>query len=152
MTDEKHLATALGLAADSAVSGGRPFGAIATLANKVIGTGVDRSVTCSDPTEHAEMSAIREAGRTVGLERLRAATVYTSCEPCVMCAGAILRAGIARVVFAADRPTATDLGYPDVVPGDVVRELLKGRIELTQIAADDGRRLLARFRSSTSVQ
>lgn len=91
----------------------------------VVGRGQDRSITIDDPTEHAEIAAIREAVAFLGRGTLDAATVYTSCEPCMMCAAAILRAGIRDVCFAASRETAISTGYVDICAAALTREVLR---------------------------
>ncbi len=94
---------------------GGPFAAIITQDNQVIGKGVN-SVTCqSDPTAHAEVMAIRDACQRVGNYRLDGAVLYSSCEPCPMCLGAIFWAGISKVYYAADKQEAEEAGFRDAM-------------------------------------
>ncbi|MCB9914408.1 MAG: nucleoside deaminase [Planctomycetes bacterium] len=81
-----------------------PIGAVVVLAGEVLGRGHNRTRTEVDPTAHAELQALREAARRVGAQRLVGATVYSTLEPCFMCAGALLHARVARVVWAARDP------------------------------------------------
>jgi tRNA(adenine34) deaminase len=77
-----------------------PVGAIVVHDNKIIGEGWDQTVTAKDPTAHAEIIALRAAGKTLQNYRLLNATLYVTLEPCSMCAGALVNARIKRVVFA----------------------------------------------------
>jgi tRNA(adenine34) deaminase len=81
-----------------------PVGAVVVLGSRVVGRGHNRTRAERDPTAHAEVLAIREAARTVGAQRLVGATVYTTVEPCFMCAGALVHARVARVVWALRDP------------------------------------------------
>ena len=92
---------ALDLAIESASAGEVPIGAVVVLDNHVIGRGRNSPIALNDPTAHAEILAIREAGAAIGNYRVENATLYVTIEPCAMCAGAIVAARIARVVFGA---------------------------------------------------
>jgi len=78
-----------------------PVGALIVREGLVLGEGFNHPISAQDPTAHAEVIALRAAARTVGNYRLPGATLYTTLEPCVMCAGAIMHARIARVVYGA---------------------------------------------------
>jgi len=92
---------ALDLAREAEAGGEVSVGAVAVKAGEVIGRGRNSPIERSDPTAHAEILAIREAGAAVGNYRLEGAILYTTLEPCVMCAGALVAARIAKVVFGA---------------------------------------------------
>jgi len=92
---------ALGLAQEAERAGEVPVGAVLVLADQVIGRGRNAPIGRSDPTAHAEILALREACAAAGNYRLEGAILYTTIEPCVMCAGALVAARIARVVFGA---------------------------------------------------
>jgi tRNA(adenine34) deaminase len=92
---------ALDLAREAEAGGEVPVGAVVVMAGEVIGRGRNSPIECSDPTAHAEILAMREAGAAVGNYRLEGAILYTTLEPCVMCAGALVAARIAKVVFGA---------------------------------------------------
>ena len=92
---------ALDLARESEAGGEVPVGAVVVMAGKVIGRGRNSPIERSDPTAHAEILAIREACAAAGNYRLEGAILYTTLEPCVMCAGALVAARIAKVVFGA---------------------------------------------------
>src|SRR6185437_9515739 len=87
-----------------------PVGAVVAHKGKIIGRGQNRVLRDSDPTAHAEVVALREAGRHLGNYRIEDCTLYVTLEPCAMCAGAILHARIARLVYAALDPKAGACG------------------------------------------
>ena len=92
---------------------GGPFGAVVVRNGKIIGRGWNRVLADSDPTAHAEITAIRDACRHVGGHWLTGCRIYVSCEPCPMCLGAIYWARIEALVFAAERGDAADIGFID---------------------------------------
>jgi tRNA(adenine34) deaminase len=81
-----------------------PVGAVLVRGGEILGEGWNRTLTLCDPTAHAEIVALRQAGERVGNYRLPDTTLYVTLEPCLMCAGAIVHARVARVVFAARDP------------------------------------------------
>jgi tRNA(adenine34) deaminase len=83
-----------------------PVGAVVVCAGKIVGRGWNQNITGSDPTAHAEIVALREAGATVGNHRLGDCEVFATIEPCAMCAGALVHARIKRLVYGADDPKA----------------------------------------------
>jgi len=92
---------ALDLAHEAEAAGEVPVGAVVVMAGEAIGRGRNSPIERSDPTAHAEILALREAAAAVGNYRLEGAILYTTLEPCVMCAGALVAARIANVVFGA---------------------------------------------------
>jgi len=98
--DEVHLARALDVARLARANGNHPFGAILVTGDGVVIESQNTVVTAGDPTGHAETNLVRLASARLSAEALRAGTLYTSTEPCVMCSGAIYWAGIGRVVYA----------------------------------------------------
>lgn len=92
---------------------GGPFGACVTLDGRVISVAHNRVIGLNDPTLHAEIQAISKAARKLGRFDLSDCELYTSCEPCPMCLGAIYWARIKKVYFAADRYDAADAGFDD---------------------------------------
>lgn len=98
--DEEFLRHAIALAARARENGNHPFGSLVLTADGRVVEGLNTVVTEHDPTGHAETNAVRNASRVLSTEELRASTLYTSTEPCAMCAGAIYWAGIPRVVYA----------------------------------------------------
>src|SRR5215831_7379134 len=87
-----------------------PVGAIIVLEDAVIGSGFNQPISTNDPTAHAEIVALRKAAESVGNYRLSGAVLYCTVEPCMMCAGAMIHARIARLVFGAPDPKAGSAG------------------------------------------
>lgn len=101
MNHEAYMRQALDLAAEAEAAGEVPVGAVVALDGVVIGCGRNSSIEWNDPTAHAEIVALRQAGTAAHNYRLEAATLYSTIEPCVMCAGALVTARLQRVVFGA---------------------------------------------------
>lgn len=95
---------ALELAQEAETHGEVPVGAVIVYEDQIIGEGWNQPILSNDPTAHAEVIALREAGNNIGNYRLPGATMYVTLEPCAMCAGAIVHARIAKLVYAADDP------------------------------------------------
>jgi tRNA(Arg) A34 adenosine deaminase TadA len=110
MTDLAHLRAAIAEAHDAEANGEVPVGAVVVHNGIIIGRGQNRVLRDSDPTAHAEIVALRQAGLTLQNYRLEDCTLYATLEPCAMCAGAILHARIARLVYAAPDPKAGACG------------------------------------------
>ena len=102
--DQQYMEEALEEARAAERAGEVPVGAVLTLDGQVIGRGSNRTLRDTDPTAHAEIVALRAGARAVGNHRILGATLYVTVEPCAMCAGAIIQARIARLVFGADDP------------------------------------------------
>jgi len=83
-----------------------PIGAVVVCQGRIVGRGWNRNLADNDPTAHAEVMALREAGRNVGNHRLSDCELFATIEPCVMCAGALVHARIRRLVYGADDPKA----------------------------------------------
>ncbi|MFT4937006.1 MAG: tRNA(adenine34) deaminase [Paraglaciecola sp.] len=99
--DQKWMKYALSLADKAEAQGEIPVGAVLVSDNQIIGEGWNQSITLNDPSAHAEMQAIRQAGKLVGNYRLINTTLYVTLEPCPMCAGLLVHGRIQRVVFGA---------------------------------------------------
>ncbi|MGE0558756.1 MAG: tRNA adenosine(34) deaminase TadA [Burkholderiales bacterium] len=104
MIDTACMQEALKLAAQAAALGEVPVGAVVVRDGAIIGRGFNQPIAATDPTAHAEIVAMRDAGKTLGNYRLADCDLYVTLEPCVMCSGAIMHARIRRVVFAARDP------------------------------------------------
>ncbi|HSP66384.1 MAG TPA: tRNA adenosine(34) deaminase TadA [Bryobacteraceae bacterium] len=100
-TDEDFLREALELAREAENGGEVPVGAVVVVGGRVWGRGRNASIARNDPTAHAEILALREAAAATGNYRLEQATLFATLEPCVMCAGALVAARVARLVFGA---------------------------------------------------
>lgn len=101
MSDESYMRMALELAKQAELADEVPVGAVLVLADQVIGRGRNAPIERCDPTAHAEILALREAAGFTGNYRLEHATLYTTLEPCIMCAGALVAARVERLVFGA---------------------------------------------------
>lgn len=103
-SDVRFMREALALAAEGDLRGEVPVGAVVVKDGEIIGRGFNAPIGSADPTAHAEVRAIREAAAHLGNYRLTGCTLYATLEPCAMCAGAMIHARIARVVFGAPDP------------------------------------------------
>jgi len=111
---DKFMARAIELAINNVKSGrGGPFGAVIVKDRQIIAEGTNRVTLTRDPTAHAEMVAIREACKKLRSFELKDCEIYTSCEPCPMCLGAIYWARLARVFFGAVAADASAAGFDD---------------------------------------
>ena len=102
--DAAMMREALSLAGEAAARGEVPVGAVVVSGGAIVGRGFNCPISASDPTAHAEVRALREAATALGNYRLAGCTLYVTLEPCAMCAGAIMQARIARVVYGAADP------------------------------------------------
>jgi tRNA(adenine34) deaminase len=100
-TDDAWMAEAVALAERAGAGGEVPVGAIVVCEGAIVGRGGNAPIAGNDPTAHAEIAALREAAATLGNYRLPGCELYVTLEPCAMCAGAILHARLARVVYGA---------------------------------------------------
>lgn len=128
---------AVALAERNVRDGGGPFGALIVRDGEVIAEGVNLVTTSNDPTAHAEVTAIRRACAAVQHFELRGCEIYTSCEPCPMCLGAIYWTRLDRIYYAATRADAAGAGFDDDF---IYREFASGfavrRIPLAQVSAE----------------
>lgn len=104
---------ALEIATENVRRGGGPFGALVVKDGQIVGEGTNRVTDAHDPTAHAEVMAIRDACARLGTFQLSGCDLYTSCEPCPMCLGAVYWARPDRVFFAASRHDAAHVGFDD---------------------------------------
>lgn len=102
LSDELWMAEALREAQRALATGEVPVGAVVVLEGRIIGRGCNRPVSTNDPTAHAEIIALREAGQTIGNYRLPGCDLYVTVEPCAMCAGAMIHARIRRLIYGAE--------------------------------------------------
>jgi tRNA(adenine34) deaminase len=102
--DEAFMLEALRLAREAGEKGEVPVGAVVVKGDEIIGRGYNAPISRSDPTAHAEIEALRNAGRRLGNYRLTGCSMYVTLEPCAMCAGALLHARVERVIYGAADP------------------------------------------------
>ena len=113
MTKEELMRRALTLAEESVRKGGGPFGAVIARGGEIVAEAANRVTLDCDPTAHAEGSAIREATRRLGTFDLSGCDIFTSCEPCPMCLGAIYWAHLDHIYYGNDRKDAAKIGFDD---------------------------------------
>jgi tRNA(adenine34) deaminase len=102
VTDLEYMRLALDQARAAAMRGEVPVGALVVLDDQILAGAGNRTITDCDPTAHAEVVALREAALKAGNHRLNGAALYVTIEPCAMCAGALVQARIARLIYGAD--------------------------------------------------
>jgi len=130
---------AIQLAKRSARQGGGPFGAVIVQDGVILASGANAVAVSSDPTAHAEIVAIRAAARVLGTHDLSGCEIFSSCEPCPMCLGAIYWARIKRVWYACDREDAAAAGFEDEFFYDeLARKPSKRRIPMQRVLRKKG--------------
>lgn len=113
MTNEELMRRAIELSENSVRNGGGPFGAVIAKDGEIIAEGSNRVTIDNDPTAHAEVCTIRKACEKLGTFDLKGCVIYTSCEPCPMCFGAIYWAHLEKNYYANDRKDAGKIGFDD---------------------------------------
>lgn len=113
MTSEELMRKAIKLSIENIENGGGPFGAVIARNGNIIATGVNRVTAEHDPTSHAEVNAIRSACRALDTFDLSGCEIYTSCEPCPMCLGAIYWAHLDKIYYGNNRTDAGNIGFDD---------------------------------------
>jgi tRNA(adenine34) deaminase len=104
VNDLEYMHLAMAQAQAAVLRGEVPVGALVVLEDRILSAAGNRTITDCDPTAHAEIVALREAARKAGNHRLIGASLYVTVEPCAMCAGALVQARIARLIYGADEP------------------------------------------------
>jgi tRNA(Arg) A34 adenosine deaminase TadA len=140
------MARAIQLSIDNVLSGrGGPFGAVVVKDGAIIAEGANQVTLINDPTAHAEVFAIREACKKLGAFELQGCEIYTSCEPCPMCLGAIYWARLSRVYFANGGADASKIGFDDsLIYRELARPHSQRTIPMIQIMREEA---LAAFRA-----
>lgn len=113
MNQDELMREAIRLASANVENGGGPFGAVIARGGAIIATGVNRVTANCDPTAHAEVSAIRAAAQKLGTFNLSGCEIYSSCEPCPMCLGAIYWARLDRLFYGNTKADAARIGFDD---------------------------------------
>lgn len=143
MDHERWMREALAEAQQAAAAGEIPVGAVVVWQGRVIGRGHNRRETLADPTAHAEMLALREAGQARGGWRLSGATLYCTLEPCCMCAGALVNARVETLVYAvADAKTGGAGSVYDLVRSPWLNHRLR---VIPGVLADEALALMQSF-------
>lgn len=134
MSEENFMRRAIELSRIKMLAGeGGPFGAVVVKDGRIVGEGWNRVLGTCDPTAHAEIVAIRDAGARLGSFDLSGAEIYTSCEPCPMCLAAILWARIGKMYYANTRVEASAIGFDDDYFYVEVAKPLTGRRDLPAV-------------------
>jgi tRNA(Arg) A34 adenosine deaminase TadA len=135
----KFMREAISLAKEGVESGqGGPFGAVVVKNDKIIGRGNNRVTSTNDPTAHAEVTAIRDACKNIGSFQLEGCEIYTSCEPCPMCLGAIYWARPDRMYYACTQSDAAKIGFDDAfIYKEMELPISDRKIETTQLIRDE---------------
>jgi guanine deaminase len=148
--DEEFMREAIRLAREGCRAGkGGPFGAVVVRGGEIVGRGCNRVLATSDPTAHAEVVAIREAAGTLESFHLDGCRLYTSCEPCPMCLGAIYWARLDRVYFANTRADAAGIGFQDdFLYEEIGLPLALRRIPMLPVLRDEAIRVFEEWSAS----
>ena len=142
---------AIALALENLRSGGGPFAAVIVKEGRIIAEGANRVTSTNDPTAHAEVVAIREACRVLADFQLTGCDLYTTCEPCPMCLGAIYWARPARVFFAATAADAAAAGFDDTFIYDELKIVpARRRIPMAQLLRADSLALFSNWKQQES--
>lgn len=144
--DNPFMARAIQLSLDNVLSGkGGPFGAVIVQNGKILAEGVNRVTAINDPTAHAEIVAIREGCTALRTFELADCEIYTSCEPCPMCLGAIYWARLARVYYGNLASDAAQIGFDDsFIYREIAQVLGKRSIPMVNLMREQA---LAAFRA-----
>jgi len=133
--DNPFMARAIRLSSENVHSGrGGPFGSVVVKDNAIVSEAANQVTATNDPTAHAEIIAIREACRKLGVFDLEGCDIYTSCEPCPMCLGAIYWARLSRIYFACAAADASKVGFDDsLIYREFAVPLTQRKIPMTQM-------------------
>lgn len=121
---------------------GGPFGCIIVKDDKIIGRGHNKVISTNDPTAHAEIIAIREACKNLGTFQLNGCEIYTSCEPCPMCLGAIYWSRPKIIYYANTREDAAAIGFDDsMIYNEIETDLNKRKIPAINLGREEARKV-----------
>jgi len=138
MKDKQFIRMAIRLSRESMESGGGPFGAVIVKNNQIIARAGNTVSASHDPTAHAEVNAIRQAARYLNDFNLSGCVLYSSCEPCPMCLGAIYWARIDRICFAAGNEDARYAGFDDsFIYDELGKSIDQRKIATTQLLREE---------------
>jgi tRNA(Arg) A34 adenosine deaminase TadA len=144
--DKLFLLKAIEIASENIKTGGGPFGAVIVKDNTIIAGAGNRVVVNSDPTAHAEILVIRSASSLLKTHELNECTLYSSCEPCPMCLGAIYWAGIKKVVYSSDRTDAEIAGFSDkLIYNEIMLDPSKRIISFIRITDPGGKEVFRKW-------
>ncbi len=149
--DENFMRRAISLAQKGIDrNAGGPFGAVIVKDGEIIGEGSNQVTSTSDPTAHAEVVAIRNACKKLGSFQLDDCVLYTSCEPCPMCLGAIYWARPKQIFFACTRRDAANIGFDDhFIYDEIERPIEERHIKSVNFLRDEGLKVFGNWESKT---
>lgn len=138
MTPQELMQLAIQLSEENVKQGGGPFGAVIARDGEVVATGTNRVTPDCDPTAHAEVSAIRAAAKKLGTFDLSGCEIYTSCEPCPMCLGAIYWAHLDRMYYGNDKHDAAKIGFDDAfIYEELSRDPADRKLKMQELLPDE---------------
>ena len=152
--DEYFMLRAIRLAQDGIDSNaGGPFGAVIVKNGEIVGEGFNQVTSTNDPTAHAEVTAIRQACKNLDSFQLDDCILYTSCEPCPMCLGAIYWARPAKVFYAATREDAADIGFDDrFIYEEIEKNFADRQMKLTNLLRGEGLKVFENWTKKTDKE
>lgn len=145
--EEKFMQEAISLSEEAMKKNdGGPFGCVIVKHDKIISRGNNRVTSTNDPTAHAEIVAIREACKSLGTFQLEGCEIYTSCEPCPMCLGAIYWARPEVIYYANSRNDASKIGFDDsLIYDEMNADLNTRKILMINIASDQAKEVFKKW-------
>ncbi len=126
-SQEQFMRKAIELSVQNIENGGGPFGAVIVKNGEIIATGINRVTANNDPTAHAEVTAIRQAAAQLGNFDLSGCEIYTSCEPCPMCLGAIYWSRIGKIYYGNTKTDAKNINFDDSFIYDEIQTPIEKR-------------------------
>ena len=142
---------AIDLAIENVKNGGGPFGAVIVKNGEIVSTGVNRVTANNDPTAHAEVSAIRAACEKLGTFMLDGCEIYSSCEPCPMCLGAIYWSHIDRLYYGCNKADAADAGFDDsFIYKELEIDSSERRLKAEELLPDEAKAAFEAWRNNES--
>lgn len=152
--DEQFMLKAIRLAQNGIDSNaGGPFGAVIVKDGEIVGEGFNKVTSTNDPTAHAEIVAIRNACENLGSFQLDGCTLYTSCEPCPMCLGAIYWARPGKVFYAATREDAANVGFDDeFIYKEIEKNFEDRQMKLVNFLRDEGLKVFKNWENKTDKE
>jgi len=144
--DRIFLTKAIEIASNAISEGGGPFGSVIVKDGIIISEAFNRVVLNNDPTAHAEILAIRQASSVLRSHDLDGCALYSSCEPCPMCLGAIYWSGIKKVVYSCDRTDAENAGFSDkLIYNEIMLDPSKRKISFIRLTDSGGEEVFRKW-------
>jgi tRNA(Arg) A34 adenosine deaminase TadA len=149
--NKEYMRKAIDLAIENVKNGGGPFGAVIVKNGEIVSTGVNRVTANNDPTAHAEVSAIRAACEKLGTFMLDGCEIYSSCEPCPMCLGAIYWSHIDRLYYGCNKADAADAGFDDsFIYKELELDSSERRLKTEELLPDEAKAAFEAWKSNES--